>query len=327
MLKPIEHRIWPTDSAAKSDWWQQTFPNGRQTLTITDATGHPVSIAYGEAGSGPPLVLLHGIGSWSYNWRCSVEPLSKHFRVICIDAKGYGFSQASPGPETVGHQVVELVQMIQALSPTPVSIAAESLGALTALAVAQAYPNLIERLILINVPIFPQQLPNWGMRWLTYLPLSWLKWVDDWQMLRLLAPVVEAVTRSIRREVVVDPSLITDEEIYWLTYPYLHRAGPLTQFAADLQLAAREIQRYQQQQPNWISTIQQNLSHLICPTLILWSDSDRWFPVHDGERLHDCIPKAQFQVIPNCGHVASSGNPVAVNAAIQAFLQTQSSTV
>lgn len=40
----------------KLDWWQATFPQGRQTLTITDASGHPVKIAYGEKGIGKPLV-------------------------------------------------------------------------------------------------------------------------------------------------------------------------------------------------------------------------------------------------------------------------------
>lgn len=305
------------------DWWQQTFPNGRQTLVISDANDHRVTVAYGEAGEGPPLLLLHGIGSWSYNWRCNVKPLSEQFRVICIDAKGYGFSQGSPLPETVGHQVIELVRVIRALSKTPVSIAAESLGALTALAVAQTRPDLIDRLILINVPIFPQELPNWGMRLLTHLPLLWVQWMDDWRVLRLLAPAVQTITRLIRHEVVVDPTLISDEEIYWLTYPYLYKTGTLTQFVADLQLAAEEIQRCQQQQPNWLSTIQQNLENLTCPTLILWSDCDRWFPVRDGEKLRDCIPHAQFQVIPDCGHVASSGNPAVVNAAIQTFLKTK----
>ncbi|MBV9389528.1 MAG: alpha/beta hydrolase, partial [Chroococcidiopsidaceae cyanobacterium CP_BM_ER_R8_30] len=37
------------------DWWQATFPQGRQTLEIPDASGQPVSIAYGEKGQGKPL--------------------------------------------------------------------------------------------------------------------------------------------------------------------------------------------------------------------------------------------------------------------------------
>lgn len=307
--------------SSRLDWWQQTFPQGRQTLRVADAADRPVAIAYGEAGVGPSLFLLHGLGSWSYNWRYNVQPLSQRFRVVCVDAKGYGFSEASPLPETVGHQVVELCRIIEALAQPPVSIAAESLGALTALALAQAQPELIDRLVLINVPIFPQQLPSWGMRSVAAVPLPLVQWLDQQQLVRPFTPVVRWLTRRVRREVVLDPKLITTEEIDWLTYPYLNRYGPLTQFAADLRLAATEIERYQQQQPNWISTIQQNLAATHCPTLILWSDCDRWFPVEDGKALCQQLPNAQFQIIPECGHIASSGNPAAVNQSILQFLQ------
>lgn len=307
----------------EADWWQQTFPKGRQTLTIQDANEQPVTIAYGEAGTGHPLLLLHGIGSWSYNWRCCVAPLSLYFRVICVDAKGYGFSQAAVGPERVGHQVIELIRIIQGLSETPVSIAAESLGALTALAAAQAHLALIDRLILINVPIFPQKLPSLGMRLISAIPLPLISWVDRQHLMRPFAPIVRWVTRQVRREVVVDPALITEAEIDWLTYPYLNLPGTLTQFAADLQLSAKEIQRSQQGQPNWIDRIQQNLEKVTQPTLVLWSDCDRWFPIEDGKELSDRLPNAQFQTLPNCGHVASSGNPAAVNAAILRFLQRE----
>lgn len=298
------------------NWWQQHFPEGRQTLTIADANGRKVSIAYGVVGTGKPLLLLHGVGSWSYNWRCNIQPLSQHFRVICIDAKGYGFSEAPPLPETVGHQVIELAQIIPLLCQTPVLIAAESLGALVALAVAQDYPDLIERLVLINAPVFPKQLPSVGMQLLSFLPLDLVQWVDRQQWIRPFTPLVQEITRWVRREVVIDPDSITDEDIYWLTYPYLYIPGTLTQFAADLQLAAREIDRLNQNQPNLIRSIQQNLPHTCCPTLILWSDCDRWFPSEDGRKLHDRFPNSRFQIIRNCGHVASSGNPDAVNAAI-----------
>lgn len=305
--------------AAPPDWWQQTFPGGRRSLQITDANGDQVTIAYGEAGSGKPLVLLHGIGSWSYNWRLSIACLAQQFRVICVDAKGYGFSQSYQGTEQVGHQVIELARIISQLSDAPVWIAAESLGALTALGLAQTHPELVERLILINVPIFPQKLPSMGMQLVAALPLPLVHWVDRQRLIRPLAPIVRWITRQIRREVVVDPAQTSETDLYWLTYPYLHRQGPLTQFTTDLQLAAEEIRRYQQGQPNRISQIQQHLPQTHCPILVLWSDCDRWFPPTDGEQLAQQLPQAQFQLIPNCGHVASSGNPTAVNAAILAF--------
>jgi pimeloyl-ACP methyl ester carboxylesterase len=301
-------------------WWQQ-FPQGKQTIVIPDAQGREVAIAYGEVGEGQPLLLLHGIGSWSYNWRFSIQPLAQHCRVICVDAKGYGFSEAAPLPETVGHQVIELIRIIQALSPVPVNIAAESLGALTAIAVAQQRPDLINRLIVINVPIFPKRLPSLGMRLLAHIPLSLVQLIDRWQLLRAIAPLIRQVAHRMRREVVADSNLITSAEIELLTYPYLYRSGTLTQFAADLKLGAQQLDRLHHQQSNWIIGIQQQLDRVCCPTLILWGDQDQWFPTTDGVALQAQLPNAQLQILSNCGHVASSSNPKAVNAAILAFLQ------
>lgn len=307
------------------DWWHQ-FPTGRQQITIAAANGQPVQIAYGQAGAGRPLLLLHGVGSWSYNWRHNIFVLAEQFQVICLDAKGYGFSTTSPLPELPGHQVTELVRTIKALDEQgvccpPVAIAAESLGALTALAAAQSHPDLIDRLVLINVPIFPHELPSWGMRALASLPPDLIQWIDQAQILRPFTPIVEYLTYLIRQEVVVDTASVTQEELYWLTYPYLYRRGVLTQFTVDLQDAAREIRACLQGQPSLIGQIQQKLSQTACPTLVMWADCDQWFPVEDGHRLTQELPNAQFRLIPNCGHVASSGNPEVVNAAIAQFLQ------
>ena len=307
-----------------ADWWQATFPKGRQTLSILDAGNRKVAIAYGEVGSGQPLFLLHGIGSWSYNWRSCIHLLARSFRVICVDAKGYGFSETPPPPETMGHQQIELARIIQALSSQPAIVAAESLGALTALAVAQTHPELIDRLIVINVPIFPKKLPSEGMRAIVRVPLPLIRWVDYSRLIKLFAPLVRYGARLVRQEVVADPTAITSEAIYWLTYPYLNVPGTLTQFATDLHLAAEAIDRLFVQpasdiQPNLIADIQQKLDRVTCPTLVLWSECDHWFPVEDGVALQARLPNAQLQVIAGCGHVASSGAPKVVSAAILRF--------
>lgn len=302
------------------DWWQATFPHGRQTITITDANGYPVSIAYGEKGTGQPLFLLHGIAGWSYSRRCSIEPLAQHFRVICFDAKGSGFSEKPLPSEKPGHQIVEMERVIRALCDQPAIAVAESLGALTALAVAEEHPELFSQLVVANVPIFPTQLPNWGMRLMANLPLSWFQAVDQWRLARLLAPALRLLVYFLRQEVVADPSQITTEDVYWLTYPYVEFPHTVAKLAEEFQLAADEIRRLNINQPNLIRTIQDRLAQITCPTLVLWGDRDRWFPASDGEKLRDRLPNAQLIIIPNCGHHASGCQPELVNAAILSFL-------
>lgn len=95
-----------------NDWWQATFPKGHQSVEITDDSGRSVIIAYGEKGTGKPIILVHGVGTWSYSWRHNIDFLAQQFRVICFDAKGYGFSQKSFSLENSGYQINELKQII-----------------------------------------------------------------------------------------------------------------------------------------------------------------------------------------------------------------------
>jgi pimeloyl-ACP methyl ester carboxylesterase len=304
------------------DWWQNTFPQGRQSLTITDANGYPVQIAYGEKGTGKPVFLLHGVGSWSYNWRHSISVLSKYFRVICFDSKGYGFSEKSLNRrEQSGHQVIELQRIIQALCDEPVVIVAESLGALVALAFTQENPQLVARLVVLNVPVFAQRLPHWGMSLLSLTPLEVIQTIDTLRLAYLFAPLVREIIAIERRGVLFDPSILTQEDVYWITYPYIEIPGTLTKVAEELQIAAREIEHFQANKPNLLSKIQNNLGNINCSTLIMWGEHDSWFPASDGEKLHQRLPNSQLQILANCCHDASSGASEAVNAAILKFLK------
>ncbi len=304
------------------DWWQATFPKGRQNLTIIDAHGYPVQIAYGEIGTGRPLILLHGMGSWSYNWRHSIQPLSKHFRVICFDAKGYGFSEKPLSRrEHNGHQVIEIERIIRALCDQPAAIVAESLGGLIALALAQKNPQLIERLVVVNVPIFAERLPHWGMSLLAKTPLEVVQTIDTLRLPYLLAPLVREIMAIERRGVLFDPSILTQEDVYWITYPFIEFPGTLIKVAEELQIAVQEIENFQANKPNLLSNIQNNLSDISCPTLVLWGEQDSWFPATHGEKLHRHLPNSQFEILANCCHDASTGASKIVNAAIVKFMQ------
>ncbi|MBD2595692.1 alpha/beta hydrolase [Nostoc spongiaeforme FACHB-130] len=304
------------------DWWQETFPQGRQNLIITDAQGYPVQIAYGEKGTGKPLILMHGMGSWSYNWRYSVEPLSKYFRVICFDAKGFGFSEKPClRREHDGHQVIELERIIQELCDEPAVVVAESLGGLVALALAQEKPELIARLIVVNVPIFADRLPHWAMSILAHTPIEVLQAIDSLRLAYFAAPLVREVMAIERRRVLFDPSILSQEDVYWITYPFTEIPGTLVKVAEDLQLAAREIENLQSNKSNMLTRIQSKLSNIECPTLILWGDKDSWFPASHGEKLHQCIANSKFHILTDCYHDASTGSAKVINTEILKFLQ------
>jgi len=302
------------------DWWEATFPKGRQTLTISDFQGYPVQIAYGSIGTGKPLFLLHGVGSWSYCWRNCIKPLSQNFQVICVDAKGYGFSEKPLNRrEESGHQIIELKRIIKALVDKPVTIVGESLGGLTGLGLAETDPDLIERLIVINVPIFTQRLPHWGMNLLSIAPLEIVNIIDNLRLTNIFAPFVREILGRERRQVLFNPKMLKQEDIYWISYPFIEISGTLTKAAEELQIAAQAIANWHLKKPNLLSQIQNNLHQITCPTLILWGEHDTWFDKEDGEKLHQCIPDSLFQVLPNCGHDAAYGAADRVTKAILDF--------
>ena len=303
------------------DWWQNAFPQGRQLLTITDASGYPVQIAYGEKGTGKPLFLIHGIGSWSYGWRHAIEPLSQHFRVICFDAKGHGFSDKPLYAEELGHQIIETKRIIEALCDEPAIVVAQSLGALVVLAVAEEYPELFARLVVINVPVFPERLPNRWMRLISYLPLQLVQIADNLRLARLFTPLLWAVVAIERREIVENPDDVTFEEVYWSSYPYLEFPNTIVKITEELQQAEKEIEKLLKKQPNLISQIQDNLAKITFPTLILWGEKDSWFPANNGTKLHACLPNSQLKIIPNGGHDVAAGSPEAATAAILEFVK------
>jgi pimeloyl-ACP methyl ester carboxylesterase len=266
--------------------------------------------------------LVHGIGTWSYSWRHNIDVLSQYFRVICWDATGYGFSDKpmQVGEVAVRHQIEELARVMQSVCDAPAIAVAESLGALVTLATAAAYPALFERLVVMNVPIFPHHLPSWGMRWMAHLPLSLVRSVDHLRLARATAPLIRLLSQVVRREIMAEGTTLSPEDRYWLTYPYTEFPGAIATLAADLKQYARDIYALQQGRPSLIREIQIQLHHITQTTLILWGEQDRWFPVQDGQTLHSVLPNSVFQVLPNCAHQAASGCPDLVNAAILDFL-------
>src|SRR6185503_19294487 len=72
------------------------FKVAGQEITVPSPELGSLRIHYREAGSGPPLLLVHGLMTTSYSWRYLLEPLGQHYRLIAPDLPGAGRSEAAP---------------------------------------------------------------------------------------------------------------------------------------------------------------------------------------------------------------------------------------
>jgi 2-hydroxy-6-oxonona-2,4-dienedioate hydrolase len=101
-----------------------------------------------EAGSGPPLVLLHGTGGHAESWIRNVVPLGAHFRVYAIDMVGHGLSAKPPLDYTPRDYAAHLVAFLDAAGIARAHVTGESLGGWVALWLALDHPQRVDRLIL-----------------------------------------------------------------------------------------------------------------------------------------------------------------------------------
>lgn len=302
------------------DWWTATFPKGQQTLTIEDASDQPVAIAYGEVGQGPPLVLVHGLGVWSYCWRDVVPALAQQYRVICFDSLGSGYSDAPMRPATIGHQVVELARVVEALCEVPAVVVGESLGGLAILGLALEYPHLVDRLVVINAAVFPQKLPSANMQVWAAVPQPLVEAVDRYRLLKRVQPLTQGVVRLANRQVLARHQSVLPHTVSPSAYPYLERCGPLSCFARDLKLALSDIQQYLAGEDCFTGRLHERLGAIAQPALVLWGEEDSWFPVANGRKLQEKLPNAKLWVMPRCGHQAAASCPQQVSAAVLSFL-------
>ena len=107
-------------------------------------------IQYVEAGSGPVVILLHGLGGSSQNWALNIAPLAQKFRVIVPDQIGFGKSDKPFIHYRIGTYVDYLDQFCKELKIERASLVGNSMGGWVAAAFTVAFPSRVDRLVLVD---------------------------------------------------------------------------------------------------------------------------------------------------------------------------------
>ena len=252
---------------------------------------------YHEAGSGAPVILIHGSGpgvsAWA-NWRLTLPALAERLHAYAYDQVGFGYT-ALPAAPRYGLEgwVAHLLAFMRAVGIERAHLVGNSMGASVALATAVTHPEVVDRLVVmgatgVRFPLTPELDAVWG-----YTPS-----LDN--MRRLLDIFA------------YDRALVTDE-LAELRYRASVRPG-MQEALASMFPAPR------QQGVDALAAYEERLGEIQAPTLVIHGREDRVIPLATGLRLLELIDNAQLHVFPHCGHWTQIEHTAAFNRLVRDFL-------
>jgi 2-hydroxy-6-oxonona-2,4-dienedioate hydrolase len=239
--------------------------------------------AYREAGSGEPLVLLHGGGGTGKAFLYQMEHLAARCRVICPDLPGFGQSDWVPGALTVDGLADPLLAWMDALGLDQVTLGGNSMGGRVALATALRAPHRIRGLILLDavgvlIPGLPPRNP-------------------------LEIPQAQYIA-----------AMVHDPDRYRRTTPYRSLED-----ARELNAGRQAFRRYLTAAPIGPDRSLE-LASLTMPVLLIWGRHDQIVPLDYGRALARLLPLAELNVLETAGHLPHIEEPDLVNRLISDFL-------
>lgn len=118
------------------------------------ADNNGVKIHYVTMGSGPLLIMIHGFPEFWYSWRNQMPALAAQFKVVAVDLRGYNLSDKPKGVENYStrHLVSDIVAVVEHLGEEKAVIVGHDWGGMISWALAMFRPDLVERLIICNLP-------------------------------------------------------------------------------------------------------------------------------------------------------------------------------
>jgi pimeloyl-ACP methyl ester carboxylesterase len=258
-----------------------------------------VRIHYQEKGVGTPLVLLHGFTSSTYSWKDVFEPLSRNFRVITVDLKGFGFSGKPDGDYTRRAQAQLVAHLLDHLKIEKAWIGGNSMGGEVALNVALANPDRVAGLILIDTA--GVEVKGGGSLAPAYVRIPFVG-----RVLTALALTSDELVREGLEKSFFDDAKITGERVAYYYRPLRTRGG---------QLAALRARTQADQFP-----IEQDLGRVNARTLIIWGAEDALIPLAAGRTMNSLIKNSKLVIIEKCGHVPQEEMPDRVIEEVISFI-------
>lgn len=260
-----------------------------------------------SGGDGPPIVLIHGLSSYTGFWSKQVDHLAKTHRVLALDLPGYGASSRPDAPCTPPWYATVVSRWMDELGVDSAVVMGHSMGGQIAMTMALEHPEKVDGLVL-SAPA--------GLERFSAGEAALMK--HFWHEERALGTSEQQVRASMLGAVFNEH----DDGVERLIEERV-RMGKHPEFAGTSVAVSRSIAGML----DW--PVRDRLGQIGVPTLIVFGTADKMIPnplLHGGrtrrvgEFGRDAIGGAQLVMIDGAGHTVHHDAPVEFNAAVDAFL-------
>jgi pimeloyl-ACP methyl ester carboxylesterase len=282
-----------------TDSWQEDY-------IITNG----VKLHYVTQGEGKLMLMLHGFPEFWYSWRHQIPESARDYKVVALDLRGYNDSDK---PKDVSaYQISELVNdikgVIQGLGYESCILVGHDWGGMIAWYLAYTYPQLVDKLIVMNIPhpakftealrSNPQQLLRSWYIFFFQLPLL-PELLFQWDDYRLIA--------SSFIDMAIDKRAFSEADLN----AYKDAAAKRGALPAMLNYYRNVFQGIFKQH-RW--------DVLPIPTLLIWGENDTALGKELTYNTKDYVSDLQIRYIPNCSHWVQQEQPQLVNQYMREFL-------
>jgi len=277
----------------------QDFAARQRTLWLDGLSYLELKVAYTDVGSGEPVILLHGIPTWSYLYHEVIPLLAPHVRVLAPDFLGHGYSDRRDRfDRSLRAQTRMILAFMDALGLERANIVGHDTGGGVALILGIEHPDRVQRLVLSNVVAYD----------------SWP--IDD--MIALGNPNWRSKT----------PKEVADFVAGGLPDGLHNRASLTAEFRAGIVAPYSDeegkislIRNASALNTNHTTALVDRHKEIKASTLVLWGVHDPWQTIRDGERLAREIPGARLVRLENASHWLQQDAPVEFAREVAAFLR------
>ena len=250
-------------------------------------------IRVAEAGdeSESTILLIHGLGGSIESWMNNLIPLSERLHVVALDLPGFGFSDKPPINYTPEYYSDFISTFVNSMNYQKVNLVGHSMGGLIVLETALSSPEIVDRLILVDVAGIGDEAAE----------IIKKSMGENWTLSNLM---------RFYEDFIIGERRFVDEELLRASLELYHRDPHLRhayRCCLNFLSTGRDVRRF---------------SEITHPTLIIWGSMDRLVPPEYGYRLHRALRNSRLMIFKGVGHSPQAEAPERFNSAIMEFISS-----